>query len=462
MTEDRDQPQVYSRHLTGKKTSKHLAKFNELLSHMMTSGEDKPGAIADITVVEVSRANFAATIAASMLAEFGAQVIRVEPLKGDPARTVTPFGENVEGVGLPFLAESRNRRNITLDLDSEEGWENLRLLAGRADVVIDALKPGEMDAQGVGYRQLREINQDLVYVAISPYGHYTSKAEECRNVPDSDLTAQAESGYAALTGDPRAEEPYNYPVRAGIWTAWYTSAALAVAGTLTALLHRRRTGEGQMVDVASHDAQTVWHGFSIVWGAHFEMPRVRVGNFDWALFPYGYYKVKDGYVTVAAGYDADFRGLLRILGRWDLENDWRYVFDRITDDVNKLRELETEFNKELKKFTRKELVAKALTYSAQAARDRLRSKGFPIVVETLTPREVLEEKHWKIRQTFLEQQHPVVGRFTIAGPVPKMSETPPTVRSVNYRLGEDNQTVYEQYGLSKRPLGEELELVETS
>ena len=71
----------------------------------------------------------------------------------------------------------------------------------------------------------------------------------------------------------------------------------------------------------------------------------RVKNFDWNLFPYGYYKAKDGYVTIAAGSDQDFRGMLKVLGRWDLENDWRFVFDRITDDIDKLKGLEDEFKK---------------------------------------------------------------------------------------------------------------------
>jgi len=228
------------------------------------------------------------------------------------------------------------------------------------------------------------------------------------------------------------------------------SAALAVAGTLTALLHKRRTGEGQMVDVATNDATSAWQGFQIVWGFTMEKPRVRVGNFDWCLFPYGYYEAKDGYVTVASVLDADFRGLLKILGRWDLENDWRFLFDRITDDVEKLKTLEAELKKELAKHARKELVSKTLSYSAKAARDRLRSKGFPIIIETRSPREVLEEKHWQIRKTFLEMNLPVCGKFMIPASVPKMSESPPRVKWIKCGLGEDNEYVYKKYGLGEK------------
>lgn len=460
MTDNGQQPQVYSRHLTSKKISEHLSRFNELLAQMMTSTEGKPWAIGDTTVVELGQANFAGVIAASLLGELGARVIKVEPPQGDPARQVTPHGVNRRGVGIPFLMESRNKLNITIDLDSEGGIEDLAKLLRQADVVIDALRPGQLDGLGVGYRQLKQVNPGLVYVAISPYGHYTRQAKNLANIPDTDLTAQADAGYPFLSGDPEAPEPYNYPIRAGIWAAWYMAAALAVAGTLTALIHKRKTGQGQMVDVATHDAISAWQGFSLIWGATFEKPRVRVGNFDWCLFPYGYYQAKDGYVTVAAPMDADFRGLLQIIGRWDLENDWRYLYDRITDDVEKLKVLEADFKKEISKRTRRELVNKTLAFSAKAARDRLRGKGFPIAVETLSPREVREQKHWQVRQTFVDVDHPEVGKFTIPAPVPRLSETPPRVESIRLGIGQDNDQVYHEFGLTGQPLKRTSEAVE--
>lgn len=455
-----NQPQVYSRHLTNKKTSEHLSRFNDLLSQMMSSAEGKPGAIGDITVVELSQANFAGVIAGSMLGELGARVIKVEPPEGDPAREITPYGANLGGVGIPYLMESRNKRNITIDIESEVGREDLGKLLSRVDVVIDTLRPGQLDELGIGYRQLREKNPGLVYVGVSPYGHYTEQARELANIPDSDLTAQADAGYPFLTGDPEAPEPYNYPVRAGIWAAWYMAGTLAVAGTLTALIHKRKTGEGQMVDVATHDAISVWQGFSLVWGSTFEKPRARVGNFDWCLFPYGYYASKDGYVTVAAGQDADFRGFLRILGRWDLENDWRYLYDRITDDVEKLKGLEVEFKKEFAKHTSKELVNKTLEFSAKAAKDRLRGRGFPIAVETLRPRQVLEQEHWQVRRSFIEIDEAKVGKFMIPTAVPRMSATPPRVDKVGVEIGEANREVYREYGLSGVPEKKGIEAVE--
>ncbi len=449
MKEEKGKIQAFSRHLVSKVASGHLAIFNKLLAEMMASSEGKPEALQDIVVVEVGQANFPGIISAAILGEFGAEVIKVEPLDGDPARRVSPYGANMKGVGIPFFMESRNKHYITLDLQGEKGRGNFKKLVSQADVLIDAQKPGWMDSLGIGYRQLSQLHPGLIYVAVSPYGHFTSKAEKNCNIPDTDLTAQAEAGYPALTGNPEAPEPYNYPLKAGLWAAGYMSAGLAVAGALTALLHKRRTGEGQMVDVATYDAISSWQGFSLIWGFAFEMPRVRVGNFDWTLFPYGYYEAKDGYVTVAAPADADFRGLLKILGRWDLENDWRFIFDRITDDVEKLKVLEEEFKKEFLKHTRQELVRKTLAYSAQAARDKLRGKGFPIIVETKSPREVLQEEHWQIRKSFFEIDVAENGEVKIPSSVPKMSDSPPRIKRVGCGLGADNEKIYEKYGLTK-------------
>ena len=441
--------QVFSKHMTGKKTQEQLEKFNTLLSEMMAAVGVKKGALEGTRVLEIGQASFPGIICGAMMGEMGADVIKVEPPQGDSAREATHHGQYIRGVGIPFVMESRNKLLITIDLEDAQGIENLRILAAKADIVIDAMKPGYLDELGIGYRQLCEVNPGLIYAAVSPYGHYTEKGREFRNMPDTDLTAQAESGYPSLTGDPKAQGNESYPLRAGIWAAAYMSAALCVAGIMTALFHRDRTGEGQIVDMATYDAISAWQGFSHVWGFTNEKPRVRVGNYDWCLFPYGYYQAKDGFVTVAAASDADFRGLIKILGRWDLEDDWRFVFDRIADDPDKLDELEKEMKKEFVKHTRKELSEKTLAYGANAARDKLRSKGFPIVVETLTPREVLEEKHWKVRNSFQEFEVQGHGKIKIPALPPRLSESPAKIDSLKIEIGADNETVYNKFNLRK-------------
>jgi len=441
-----EKPQVFSKHLADRKVLKQLSIFEEILLKMMTSIENKPEALSDVLVLEVSYANFAGIITASILAELGAEVIKVEPPEGDPARKITYNSVYFGDVGIPFLVESRNKHYITLDLKSEEEREKFKKLVSKASVIIDATKPGFMDSLGVGYRQLKEINSGLIYAAISPYGHYTSKAKEFSNIPDTDLTAQAASGFPALIGDPKLPEPYNYPIRAGIWAAWYMTSVLAVTGILLALIHKAKTGEGQMIDLASNDAISVCHGYPIAMAYIFEKARPRIGIYDYIAFPYAYLPCKDGNVAVVCIRDEDFRGLLKILGRWDLEDDWKSILDRITDDISRLEMLGLELKKEFSKYACDELVKKALSYCIKSARKKI-GGGFPIIVKTMSPSEVLKEKHWKIRNALLEIEHPIHGKFIIPNFPAKMSETPPRIKWIKYGLGEDNEQIRKKYNL---------------
>ena len=127
-------------------------------------------------VLDLSYTNFSGIIAGTFFGEAGAEVIRIEPPQGDPARVMSPYGVNQDGVGTNYLMESRNKRHITLDLETESGRQNLKALASKADVLIETYAPGKMNEIGLGYRQLRELNPALVYVAITPYGPYGGKS----------------------------------------------------------------------------------------------------------------------------------------------------------------------------------------------------------------------------------------------------------------------------------------------
>lgn len=130
----------------------------------------------------------------------------------------------------------------------------------------------------------------------------------------------------------------------------------------------------------------------------FGKSRSRYGTIDYIAYPFGYYRVKDGYIALATPTDADFRALLKIIGRWDLEPDWKYMLDRISDDLEKIKVLDEKLNKELKKHTAGELIRKA----RKAKRRYLgRFLGTPIIVKLNSLREVLENEHWKIRESIL-------------------------------------------------------------
>ncbi|MCR8472254.1 MAG: CoA transferase [Candidatus Korarchaeota archaeon] len=440
--------QVRPRYVRGKKTLKHISKWEETLTALMNP-EGKPEALDGILVLDVSYANFAGIIAASLLAELGAETIKVEPPKGDPARFMSPYGLTVGDVGVPFLMEGRNKYYITLDLKDEKGRENFKKLATKADILIETFTPGFMDQLGIGYRQLSKINPGLIYVAISPYGHYTLQAKELSRIPDSDLVAQAASGLPALIGElPDSPEPYNWPTRAGFWASWYISGVAAAMGALLALYYRQITGEGQMVDVATFDAFSACVGFPVTMGFVWGKPRPRYGPLDYGLCPYGFFKCKDGYVAIAAFRDQDFRAILKIFNRWDLEEDWRYLFDRITDDVSKAKELNREIENIVAMYTCDEIIRKFSEYARKSMRSKLSGGGLPVTAKMLTPKEVLKENHWYLRKTFVEVNDSKYGKFVV--PIcGKLSETPPRIKWVSATIGKDNEYVYRKYGLEK-------------
>jgi crotonobetainyl-CoA:carnitine CoA-transferase CaiB-like acyl-CoA transferase len=443
---------VYSRYLQKKGASQKLSEWSAFLAKMMTA-EGKPEALDDMVVLDLSYANFSGNITASFFAEAGAEVIKVEPPEGDPARVMSPYGANVQGVGIPFLMESRNKRHITLDVSDSEDRENIKRLAAKADVLIETFAPGEMDSWGIGFRQLQELNPGLIYIAITPYGHYTARAAESASVPWADLTSQAESGLAALIGDlPDAPEPYNWPTRAGFYAAGYTSAVGAACGGLVASFFKRRTGLGQMVDIAAADAYASCVGFPPTIGYIWKKPRFRYGTLDYGLCPYGFFKCKDGYVAIACFRDQDFRAAMKILGTWKLEEDWKTLLDRVTDDIDKVKELNDEVEKAVAKYSFQEISEKFSRYSVKSARSKWRGGGLPVTTKMLTPKEVLEQEHWQVRGSFAKVDHPAFGIVTL--PITgKMSKTPLRVKWISAAIGEDNESIFKKYGLKPKEAG---------
>ncbi|MGC1401456.1 MAG: CoA transferase [Thermodesulfobacteriota bacterium] len=441
-----EKEQVYARYAASGKTAGHLASWGKTLQEVMNP-EGKPEVLDDVLVLDVSQANFSGIIAASFLAEFGAEVIKIEPPEGDPSRLMTPFGENIQGLGIPFLVEGRNKRYLTLDLkNSEEDRKDFAKLAEKAAVVIETFGAGEMDSWGLGYRQLSQKNPGLIYIAITPFGQYTDKAKEFALFPDSDITSQAGSGLPAQIGDPaESPEPYNWPLKAGLWAGWYISGLHAALGGTMALLHRQNTGQGQMVDVATMDAFACMVGSPATIGFTWEAARPRIGVLDFILYPYGYWKCKDGFVAIAAPRDHDFRALLKILGLWELEDAWRHTPDRIPDVVENAMVLYKAIEEKTLLYTSDELVKKALGYSAKSARSKWRGGGVPIVMKVNTPPMTMESKQFGLRKVFQEVEEETAGKFVINTNFVKMSESPPRIKWVSCKIGKDNDYVRKKY-----------------
>ena len=153
-------------------------------------------ALDDITVLDLSYNSFAGSFCTSLLSEFGAEVIKIEPSEGDFLRRCTPYGILHNGEGLNYLSEGRNKFHVTLNLEKEEARKILEGLVAQADVLLETFAPGTMDSWGIGYEKLKEINPRLIFASISPFGQFGPKSQSTMSDYDNIIQARAAIQYA--------------------------------------------------------------------------------------------------------------------------------------------------------------------------------------------------------------------------------------------------------------------------
>jgi crotonobetainyl-CoA:carnitine CoA-transferase CaiB-like acyl-CoA transferase len=406
----------------------------------------KPEALDDLLVVDVSQQSVAGMVCTAFLSELGAEVLKVEPPGGDPARAWGPPDFTHKGEGLAYLSEGRNKYYVTLNLDAPEGRDLFRQFARRADVVIEAYPPGRMDAWGIGYRQLSTENPRLIYAAISAHGQFGPRAAE--QIPEYDLTSQAASGLTFITGEPETDEPGEaaIPTKAGPWLAGYAGGAWTAFGVLGALHYRHETGRGQMVDVTPTEGLMRYLEYTLLWYHIDGRIRERVGYYDLAVFPYTFIQVKDGWAFIAAYTDPNFQALCRIMGRPELTQDSRFVnvWARVQPDNERA--------------LREEIEAWSLPMTSDEILEKVMSDPGPGVVvfgRVEMPMEVLSRENWWERGCFHKFSDPVYGEVTLQMPVWRMTETPPRIRWACRPTGYHNGYIYQKYlGLGPRRLAE--------
>jgi len=396
----------------------------------------KPEALDDLLVLDVSRESAAGMICTSFLAELGAEVIKVEPPGGDPARAWGPPGFTHQGEGLAYLAEGRNKYCVTLNLEVTEGREAFRQLASRADVVVEAYMPGQMDAWGIGYRQLSAENPRLIYVGISAHGQYGPRAAEAMR--EHDLTSEAASGLAFITGEPESDDAglAGVPTKAGPWLAGYAGGAWAAFGLLGALHYRHETGRGQMVDVAPAEGLMRYLEYTLLWYHVNGRIRERIGYYDLAVFPYTFIRVKDGWAFIGAYTDPNFRALCRIMERSDLTEDSRFSTTSARVKPENERVLREEIETWSIHLTSDEILKKVMADPGP---------GGMVFGRVESPLEVLSRENWWERACFQKFSDPVYGDLTLQMPVWRMTGTPPRIRWACSPHGYHNTYVYQKY-----------------
>jgi crotonobetainyl-CoA:carnitine CoA-transferase CaiB-like acyl-CoA transferase len=276
--------------------------------------EPRSGPLAGLVVADFSRI-LAGPYATMLLADLGAEVIKVESPGGDDTRSWQPPVR--DGISTYYLAVNRNKRSIALDLKDSDDLAVAQALARRADVLIENFKPGGLARFGLDYETVAEGNPGLVYASISGFGSGPKGAA----LPGYDLIVQAISGLMSLTGDPGGE-----PFRAGISVFDVMAGMHATIGVLSALNARHATGRGQHVEVnllSSALSGLVNQSSAYVAGG---VVPSRMGNSHPSLFPYEPLPCSDGDLIITAGNNGQFRKLVEVLGVPELADDPR--FDR--------------------------------------------------------------------------------------------------------------------------------------
>ncbi len=278
----------------------------------MTDMSPKNGPLSGVLIADFSRI-LAGPYATMLLADLGADVVKVEGPAGDDTRSWMPPVR--DGVSTYYLGINRGKRSIALDLRDEADAGVARELARRADVLIENFKPGGLGKYALDFEAVREGNPGIVYASISGFGSGAG-----RDVPGYDLMVQAISGLMSLTGDPDGP-----PYRAGISVFDVMAGNHAVIGILAALRHREATGQGQHVEVnllSSALTGLVNHSSAYVAGG--TVP-YRMGNAHPSVFPYEPLPTADNDLIVAAGNDAQFVKLCQVLGITEVAEDPRFA-----------------------------------------------------------------------------------------------------------------------------------------
>ena len=409
----------------------------------------KPEALDDLMVLDASYGNIGGLFASSILAELGADVIRIEPPEGDLARHFSPFGYQYKGTGLGYLVEGRNKMHMTLNLKTKEGQDVFRRLAAQADVVIETSKPGVMDEYGLSYRYLKEINPRLIYGTLYTYGHFGPDAG-CGK-PDYDICDQALSGVMALTGEPddgTGPKDYNVPTKEGNWMGWYAGGSWLAFGIMTALFYRKRTGEGQMVDVAPPEAELRFADYHIQYYHCAGQLRGLVGAYDSAVFPYTIVKTKDAYSFIAGFSDVNWEGLTNIMKDPEFRQQFPTIFDRLNKD--KQPAIHQGIERWSQQYTSDELLEMVQDYTINR-----RGPGVVATARMADIKECFEDENWWERGIFDKGTDPYYGEVALQAPVWKMTRTPPRTKWVCRPVGADNDYIYQKYlGIGREQLSD--------
>lgn len=375
-----------------------------------------PGALEGLRVLDI--ATFvAAPFCGTILADFGAEVIKIEqPGSGDSLRkfgTLTDCGDS-----LVWLSEARNKKTVTLDLRKPEGAELFKRLVAKSDVVLENFRPGTLEKWGLGFEALRAIQPGLVMLRISAYGQTGPK----RGEPGFARIAHAFSGLSYLAGE--TDGPPVVPGSTSM--ADYVSGMWGAVGVLAALKAREKTGRGQFIDLGLYES--VFRLLDEIAPAYakYGTVRERMGADTVNVVPHSHYQTASGeWVALACTNDKMFERLAAVMERPELAREYPTSVVRAN-------------NRAFINSTVAEWIG------ARDLREVIRATqagGVPCA-QIYSIRDIFEDPQYRARENLMRVDDPRAGDLVLPAPLPRLSETPPTFRHAGRALGADNDDVF--------------------
>lgn len=384
----------------------------------ITAERHPAGPLAGLKVIEIC-STIAGPACTRLLADFGADVIKIEPPEGDPVRQM---GQHVDGQSLYAASILRNKRSVTLDLKNEAGRRLAQQLIQRADILVENNRPGVMERLGMDYETLSATNPGLVMVRISGYGQDGPYSDR----PGYGAICEAVGGVRHMTGDP--DRP---PARVALATTDYLSSVYAAFGAVAAIHARQPSGRGQVVDVALYEA--AFSQMEPVVPAHEKLGVVpmREGPNLPSMAPNSSYPTRDSsWVLIAANSQPTWRRLVNLMERPELLTDARFETIQARGRPENMHAIDAI----IAEWTR--------CHDAGPLEERLRQAEVP-TSRVYTIADIYADPHFAARGMLQRVAHPVLGHTTQSGVVPRLSVTPGVIRHTGPTAGQDNQHVLE-------------------
>ena len=375
---------------------------------------ERQGPLSGCRVLEIG-STVAGPFCGRMLADFGAEVIKVEPAEGDPVRTM---GKQFEGRSLYAASIFRNKKLISIDLRGEAGRALIRDIAMKCDIVVENFKPGTLEKWGLGWEDLSKLNPRLVMVRISGFGQDGPYSHR----PGYGVVCEAVSGLRHLTGDPDRA-----PSRVGVSMTDYIAGLHGAYGAVMALMTRDRTGRGQCIDAALYESA---FNFMEVWIPAYDklgfVPN-RTGSRLIGSTPNNLYPTADGsYIHITAMADNLFRRLVVAMGQPGLADDPRFAEPIERNDQHEA--LDAIIGDWTSKLPLAEI--EAILHKADVPATRI-----------FTVEDIFNDPHYRARQSIVNVPDQHMGSVAMAGVVPRLSETPGAVRHAGRDIGQDSREV---------------------